>query len=170
MIISGVLIAGFALGASFGPTLGFAADAPAKAKAYNNAGMGIYMGQYFRGAMHDVIAEKLGMTAEELYQARLDGKAIADLLIEKDIDVDKVVNELIADREAELKQMVTDKIITQYQMDYMLKLQKVNIEAMVDLEGIGPGVYRGGGSMNSNGQPGMGRGMGRGMGGCPMWW
>lgn len=173
MLIGGVLVGGFALGAAFGPTFGLAEDVPAKVQPYNNNGqfarMGNYMGHYFQGAMHGVVADKLGMTAEELYQARLDGKSIADLLEAKEIDVDKVVNELVADREVELKQMVKDKVITQYQMDFMLEQQKANIEAMVNVEGVGPGIYRGGGYMNQNPQQGMGMGRRGGMGGCPMW-
>ncbi|WP_017753451.1 hypothetical protein [Calidifontibacillus oryziterrae] len=183
MIIAGALTGGFILGAAFGPSFGFAADDTTIQPYFNGkqfARGGMFMGQYFQGDMHAVIAEKLGMTADELFEARLEGKAIVDLLKAKDIDVDEVVNEIVAERQAQLIQMVKDKVITQYQMDYMLDMQKANIEAMIEVEGLGQGYFPGGAYMNPNAdgnysypnpgiRGGMGRGMARGMGGCWMW-
>jgi len=63
-ILLGVaLVLGLALGMT-APSSSFAANAPAKAQPNNNiqyGGMGLFMGQYFQGNMHEIIAEKLGI-------------------------------------------------------------------------------------------------------------
>lgn len=178
VLLGAVMVGTLAFGMT-NPTPGEAANAPAKVQPNNNVSvygrMGMYMGSYFQGSMHEVIAEKLGMTSEELYKDRLDGKSIADLLKEKDISADEVVKAVIVEREAALNDMVKAKTITEDQKDLMLKNMKAMVENMIEAEGVGPGgggagagFYRGGGCfMNPGANPGIGRGrMGAGL----MWW
>jgi len=176
-VLLGVAMVGTLAFGMTNPTPGEAANAPAKVQPNNNVSvygrMGMYMGSYFQGSMHEVIAEKLGMTSEELYKARLDGKSIADLLKEKDISAADVVKAVIAEREAALDDLVKAKSITEDQKDLMLKNMEAMVENMIEAEGGGPGgagagLYRGGGCfMDPGANPGMGRGR---MGAGPMWW
>lgn len=177
IVLGAALVGGIALGAINVPTPGFAAGTPTNVQPnYNDqlfGHMGLYMGQYFQGSMHEIIAEKLGMTSEELYKARVDGKSFADLLKEKDIKAADIVKAVIADREAALNEMVKAKTITEDQKNLMLENMKEMVEAMLTDEAVGvwragAGMYRGGGCPMMPGvQPGMGRGR---MGVGPMWW
>lgn len=176
VFLGAVMVGTLAFGMT-NPTLGEAANAPAKVQPNNNVSMygrmGMFMGSYFQGSMHEIIAEKLGMTSDELYKACLDGKSIAELMNEKDISAAEVVKAVIAERETVLDDMVKAKTITNEQKDLMLENMKVMVENMIDTEGVGPGgakagFNRGGGCLMT---PGANQGMGRGrMGAGPMWW
>ncbi len=176
VLLGAVMVGTLAFGMT-NPTPGEAANAPAKVQPNNNVsvygGMGMFMGSYFQGSMHEIVAEKLGMTSEELYKARLDGKSISELLDEKDISAAEVVKAVIAEREAVLNDMVKAKTITKDQKDLMLENMKAIVDEMIEVEGVGPGgagagFYRGGGCfMMPGANPGMGRGR---MGAGPMWW
>jgi hypothetical protein len=176
VLLGAVMVGTLAVG-MINPIPGEAANAPAKVQPNNNVSMygrmGMFMGSYFQGSMHEIIADKLGMTSEELYKARLDGKSIADLLEDKDISAEEVVKAVIAEREVVLNEMVKAKTITEAQKDLMLENMKAMVEDMIDVEGVGPGgtgagYYRGGGcNMVPGAKPGMGRGR---MGAGPMWW
>lgn len=176
VLLGAVMVGTLAFGMT-NPAPGEAANAPAKVQPNNNVSaygrMGMHMGSYFQGSMHEIIAEKLGMTSEELYKARLDGKSIANLLKEKDINADEVVKAVVAEREAALDDMVKEKAITKDQKDLMLKNMKAMVENMIEAEGVGlggakAGLNRGGGCLMTPGaNPGMGRGR---MGTGPMWW
>lgn len=176
MLLRAAIVGGLVVGMA-APTSGMAAEAPAKIQPNDNFSqfgrMGSFMGQYFQGNMHEIIAEKLGMTTDELYKARLDGKPIAELLKEKKLDAADVVKAVMADREVALNEMVKAKTITKDQKDAMLKNMKAMVEAMINAEGVGPrgkgaGIYKGSPCpMMPSGQPGMGQGR---MGTGPMWW
>ncbi|HHW37695.1 MAG TPA: hypothetical protein GXX18_10725 [Bacillales bacterium] len=172
VLLGAVMVGTLAFGMT-NPTAGEAANAPAKVQLNNNVSAYGRMGTYFQGSMHEGIAEKLGMTSEELYKARLDGKSIADLLEEKDISAAEVVKAVIAEREDALNDMVKAKTITKDQKDLMLENMKVMVGNMINTEGVGKGsagagFNRGGGCFM---MPGTNQGMGRGrMGVGPMWW
>lgn len=174
-----VMVGSLVLGMMTIPGEGLAANGPTNNQSkyqqirpnYQNqqlGRMGLSMGQYFQGAMHDIIAEKLGMTSEELYQARLDGKTIAELIEKNDIDAAEIVDAVIAERESTLAEMVKSKTITEDQKKVMLANMEAMINSMLQTEGTGTGFYRGVGCPMMPGlQPGMGRGR---MGAGPMWW
>lgn len=175
LLLGAVMVGGLVLGMT-SPIPGLAANVPAKAQPNNNlqyGGMGMHMSRYFQGSMHEIIAEKLGMTSEELYEACLDGKSFAELLKEKGVAAADVEKAVIAEREAALDEMVKAKTITEAQKDLLLENMKVMVEAMLSDEdgsswGAGAGMYRNGGCpMMPGAQSGMGRGR---MGSGPMWW
>ena len=70
-----------------------------------------------RGAGLDAAATALGMTAEEL-RAQLDADTtIADVAKAKNVDVQKVIDAMVADAKAHLDQAVTDGRLTQAEAD-----------------------------------------------------
>lgn len=179
IVLGAALVGGLALG-MVAPNPGLAANTPANVLPSDNltyGRMGMFMGQYFQGNMHEIIAGKLGMTTDELYKARLEGKSIADLLKEKDVKAADVVKAVVADREAALNKMVKEKTITKEQKDVMLENMKAMIEGMINADGVGPrgnGAGAGKGNYNNYGPcpmaPGGGQGMGRGRMGGMMGW
>ena len=70
-----------------------------------------------RGAGLDAAATALGMTTEEL-RAQLDADTtIADVAKAKNVDVQKVIDAMVADAKAHLAQAVTDGRLTQAEAD-----------------------------------------------------
>ncbi len=175
LFISGALIGAFSLGAMFAPIEQFAANAKnepaveknaltvatnedatadtcpiAGAKMGRGAGM---MGRNFSGTMHDMMAIELGMTADELYTARSEGKSIAELAEEKGLDVNALNEKMIDVRKAELEQLVKDGKITEEQKNLMLENMEARMKTAIEREITGP--------MNGR-EGGMGMGQGRG--------
>jgi len=78
-------------------------------------------GQY--GPMHETmqaaLAEKLGMTVDELNAAHADGKTFWDLASEKGLTVEEAQQAMLDARSAGLDAMVKDGTITQEQADWM---------------------------------------------------
>ncbi len=114
------------------------------------AGLGLHLG----GPQNSVIAiaaQTLGMDRTALVAELNSGKTIADVAKAKNVDVNKIVDAMVANRTAALKTAVDAKRITQAQMDAQLATLKQNITAQI----------------NSNWTPrgaGMGRGYGMGAG------
>lgn len=121
------------------------------------SGTGMGMGKLFAGSMPKVIAGVLGMTEDELQAERAGGKSVADLAKEKGVSVDKVKDEMVKERKAQLAQLVKDGKITQEQMDGMLKNMETMMDQAIQRDTVGPMNGRGG-------KMGMGNG-GRGCGG-----
>lgn len=113
------------------------------------------MGKLFAGSMPKVIAGALGMTEDELQAERAGGKSVADLAKEKGVSVDKIKDEMIKERKAQLAQLVKDGKITQEQMDAMLKNMETMMDQAIQRDTVGPMNGRGGKM-----------GMGNGGGGC----
>lgn len=117
-------------------------------------GKGMGMGMQFGGAMHETVADALGMTVDELQSARAEGKTIAELAEEKGINVDELVAKLIEARKANLEQLKKDGEITQEQMDQMLSNMETNMKAMIENGGAGPMNGNCGEKMGQKGQGG----------------
>jgi len=75
----------------------------------------------------DDVAQRLGMTADELKQALKDGKTIAQLAQEKGISLDSLTKALSAQRTAKIQQALKDGKITQDQASKMLDNLKKNL-------------------------------------------
>lgn len=123
-----------------------------------------------RGEMLTLIAEQLGITADELVTELQAGKTVADLATEKDVDVNTIIDAIVAAHSETLTAAVTAGTLTQAQADAHIALLKANLEARFSqawTAGNGPGMMgRGGhggmgGMMAPDGMGGMGRG-GRG--------
>ncbi len=63
------------------------------------------------------VAAVLGMTEEEVHTARHEGKTLAVLASEKGVDVQKVIDAMVADASTRLDQAVTDGKLTQAEAD-----------------------------------------------------
>jgi hypothetical protein len=65
----------------------------------------------------DAAAAALGMTREDLHAQLRDGKTIADVAKDKNVDVQKVIDAMVADANAHLDQAVADGHLTQAEAD-----------------------------------------------------
>ena len=75
------------------------------------------------GGMNDV-AELLGMTLDQIWAERVQGKTLADLAKEKGVDTQQLVDALVTSQKTMLDQAVTDNHITQAQADKWLEWYK----------------------------------------------
>lgn len=76
-----------------------------------------------------IAAKALGMTETDLYAQLQQGKSIAELAKEKNVDTATIVTEALKQHEDALKAAVAQNQITQAQADAMLALHKANIES-----------------------------------------
>jgi DNA-binding phage protein len=113
------------------------------------------------GGMHtfvwNALAEKLGLTNDELYAEVNSGKTIAQIAEEKGVSRADLVAALETAHQTSLAQAVTDGALTQEQADSILAQMAGRYEWMLDNMGSGgmmSGQYGAGGMMN--GQTGAG--------------
>ncbi len=101
------------------------------------------------------IAKLLGMTFDQIWAERVQGKTLADLAKEKGVDAQKLVDALVASQKTMVDQAVTDGRYTQAQADKWLEWYEQ--EAALQLtEPYGPGFGMGGmrGGPGGHGRPG----------------
>jgi ribosomal protein S20 len=94
----------------------------------------------------DAAAKALGMTTDDLTSALRNGKTIADVAKDKHIDVNKVIDPMVAAAQARIDKAKTDGKITQPQADRLKSALKDRITKLVngDFAGSrGPGPGRG---------------------------
>jgi hypothetical protein len=112
------------------------------------------------GAGPDVLATAataLGMTEADLRTALQGGKTIAQVAKDKGVDVDKVIDALVADQSARLDQAVTGGKLTQAQATAAKAALRQRVTAMVN--GEGPAGHPSfGRRFGSSGQPPRGEG------------
>jgi hypothetical protein len=99
-----------------------------------------------------VAAEKLGMTVDELIAEMRAGKTIKELAGAKGIDVQTIIDAVLAQRAERLQELVDAGKLTQAEADAMLAQMKTHLEARIS-EPFVPG---------SGTCPGRGMGPGRG--------
>jgi multidrug efflux pump subunit AcrA (membrane-fusion protein) len=94
----------------------------------------------------DAAAQALGMSIEDLRSALQDGKSLATVAKEKGIDVNKVIDALVAEFKAHLDQEVASGIHSQAEADQKLADARSRIEAFVNgtAPAGGPGGFGGG--------------------------
>jgi polyhydroxyalkanoate synthesis regulator phasin len=86
------------------------------------------------GAGLDAAATAIGVTEDELRQALQDGKSIADVAAEKNVDVQEVIDALVADAKTRLDEAVDEGRLTQAEADEQLADVTERITAMVNGE------------------------------------
>lgn len=129
---------------------------------------GMGMGMRGQGGSFATIAKALGMNETDLLTELRSGKSVADVAKEKNVDLSKVVDAIVAERTDQLKQAVTNGRITQQQADAMIAKMKTDLPTTLSnkfptgQKGFGPGRQPGG--MMGRGM--MSRGM-MGFGGSP---
>jgi hypothetical protein len=87
------------------------------------------------GAGLDAAAEAIGIESEDLRQALMDGSTIAEVAEANDVDVQTVVDALVAEAEAHLDEAVADGRLTEDRAAEMKANLPDRIEAMVNGEG-----------------------------------
>jgi DNA-directed RNA polymerase specialized sigma subunit len=91
----------------------------------------------------EIVAEKLGMTSDELMTELQAGKSIADVAAEKNVSVDTLVDAILAPRSDRLKEMVTNGRLTQEQADARLAEMKSKVTERLNQQGLGQGSGQG---------------------------
>jgi polyhydroxyalkanoate synthesis regulator phasin len=112
-----------------------------------------------RGPGLDAAATALGVTEEELVTALADGQSIAEFAAARGVDVQTVVDAMVADAKAHLDEEVAEGDLTQAEADARLAEVTEKITAMVNGEmpppamggGRGPGGHGRGGPMGPMG-------------------
>ena len=106
------------------------------------------------GGMSD-IATLLGMTSDQIWAGRVQGKTLADLAKEKGVEAQKLVDALVASQKTMVDQAVTDGRYTQAQADKWIEWYKQSA-ALQLTEPYGPGFGMGGmrGGPGGHGRPG----------------
>ena len=141
----------------------------------STAGVGIAAAEEDPPRPHEVLAELLGLTAEELWEEIQGGTTLEELADEAGIDLEAFWQEMSATREADHKARLQDALengdITQEQYNWMME----GIQNGYMGGGMGPGRIGGrgqfgapGGEKPVDGWGGFGRGS-RPFGGCGMW-
>jgi lambda repressor-like predicted transcriptional regulator len=106
------------------------------------------------------IAKLLGMTLDQIWAERVQGKTLADLANEKGVDTQQLVDALVESQKTMLDQAVTDNRFTQAQADKWLEWYE-QAAALQLTEPYGPG-FGFGGMRGGPGGPGGMRGPGPG--------
>ncbi len=118
-------------------------------------GPGAHVGAFGPGAEHEAIASALGVTSQQLSDARVAGKSVSDLAEEKNVDPTRVVDAALAVHVAQMDAAVTAGALTEAQADAMKALMKSRIESQFQTTaGSGPfgnGMVGGRGMMNGHG-------------------
>jgi hypothetical protein len=113
------------------------------------------------GVEHEAIAGALGITSQELWDARAAGKSVAELATEKGVELSKVVDAALTVHTARLDATVQAGTLTQTQADAMTGFMKSRIETQFQANGSfgawGPGMM-GGPGMTEGGFGPRGRG------------
>lgn len=104
------------------------------------------VGRHLRG--EGVVADALGVTPEELHEALADGSTIAEVAESEGVDVQVVIDAVVADMSEHLADAVEDGRLTQEEADERLEGAEERATALVNGErpegGPGHGPGRGG--------------------------
>lgn len=110
-------------------------------------------GRFGRGGMHlDLIAETIGIEADDLRTALEEGQTIGEVAVDNGVDASVVVDALVAEMETKLDEAVTDGRLTEEQAAERLAGAADRAQALVDGE-LPPGGPRGLGGPGRFGGP-----------------
>lgn len=144
------VVALIALGAGAAFAQGPAATPPA-------GGLGLHLGGP-QNSLVAIAAKTLNLSVTDLVTLLQQGKTIADVAKSKNVDPQKIVDAMVANRTAALKAAVDAKRITQAQMDAELATLKTNVTAQINAKwqprgygmGMGAGHAMGTGFVDAN--------------------
>ncbi len=97
----------------------------------------------YRGTMPTLLADALGMTSEELYAALSDGQTIAELAQAQGVEMDALLEALIAPRIEQLDLAVAGGYMTQEQADWMIEMMTTQMAWRLESYGLGYGGHGG---------------------------
>jgi hypothetical protein len=119
------------------------------------AGFGMTGGGFGPNVGHAAIANALGITSQELWDARVAGKSVADLAKDENVDLSTVVDAVLAAHTAQLDAAVKAGTLTQAQADAMQALMKSRIQSQFQANTAGgawgPGMMGGRGMADGRG-------------------
>jgi polyhydroxyalkanoate synthesis regulator phasin len=101
---------------------------------------GFGRGGFVRGVAAEVVAEALGVTVDELVEAVRDGRTIADLAADAGVDVQVVIDAMVAQVAEHLDAEVADGELTQEEADARLATATERIADVVENGGLGMGA------------------------------
>lgn len=93
------------------------------------------LGGFGPGGSLSTIATTLGVTESDLLTALQAGKSVADVATEKGVDLNKVIDAIVAEQTTALQQAVTAGRLTQEQADQELAMLKANLPHLLSLKG-----------------------------------
>lgn len=125
----------------------------------NRGGYGLHMGRDM-GGMGTNMAEFLGISQEDLSAARQAGQSLVQIAAEKGISEQQLLDYVLAQRNAQIDQLVTDGKITQEQADQHKQFMTERVQENLNRTTVGPN-NTGGKGLKAGG---MGAGMGKGLG------
>ncbi len=96
------------------------------------AGPGFGVGRFGLGVTLDPLAKALGISTADLKADLAKGQSIADIAKAKNVDINKVIDQLVADATARIDKAVTDKHLTQAQADKIKAGLKTEITDLVN--------------------------------------
>jgi len=130
-----LLLAGGTLsaGAQAAPT---ATATPPAAGAQAGYGAGARWGA--QASAPTIVADLLGMTASEIQAERQAGKSLVEIAAAKGVSEDKLVAEIIADRQAQLDARVKAGTLSEEQEQLMLERMQTQVKAAVERTTVGP--------------------------------
>ena len=117
---------------------------------YGTGGYGGMHGYGYQGTMPAILADALGMTSEELYAALSDGQTIAELAAAQGVEMDALVDALVAPRILQLEQAVADGYMTQEQADWMIEMMTTQMAWRLENLNLGYGGQDGCGMMGGS--------------------
>ena len=155
-IVLGTLLAVGVLGLFAAGSVFAQGPAPAnggRAQAPLNSGLGWAQGD--PGLVCDAVADLLGMTRQEIYDARSSGKTLSQIANEKGVTDQQLIDAIVAAKEEAVTQALEAGQITQAQADQMLETITARAELIIDKplgpSGFGMGRMRGGFGLRANG-------------------
>jgi Spy/CpxP family protein refolding chaperone len=140
VMVAGVLAAVSVLGLFAVGTAFAQGPAPTPPTPWGHAWGGVVNGY---SVMSDAITKLLGMTWQQIYDARAAGKTLSDIAKSKGISDQKVTDTMLASQKSAVGQAVKDKRITQAQADWVLARMKA-MAPFALTNPFGPGRFPGG--------------------------
>jgi hypothetical protein len=132
-------------------------DGDGKGPGFHFGGFGLGLGKL--GAAFDELAKSLGVTTDELQQALRDGKSIADIAKEHNVDINKVIDDMVNAANAKIDEAQQNGMLTEEQANKLKTDLKQHITDFVNgsLPKFGEGLFPGGhDGPGGPGDPGMG--------------
>ncbi|MGD9678391.1 MAG: hypothetical protein AB7V16_08615 [Vulcanibacillus sp.] len=170
-IFIGALTLALGLGMVVTPALAFTNYTDFQQAQQTRAANGNGFGKYFAGSMHEVVADITGLTDDELYTLRLEGKTIAQIANDEGITTEDLTTTLTLAKISQVEQLFNEGTITEDQKDYMISQAEVRTLDKINRTETGnPGYGQGQGkAMRSNQDgdflSGQGQSQGKGNGG-----
>ncbi|MBI2832164.1 MAG: hypothetical protein HYX79_07910 [Chloroflexi bacterium] len=138
--ITGILAAFFTIPA-------FAADPPQT----NSDGGQYYYCPGHDGVISEAVSTLLKLTPEQILAQLKEGKSLLEIATAQGVSEDALVKAIIADRATFMQQRVKDGVMTQEQVDAMLKYMEQAIREAIKSKGTGTTGSFGGGMMGGYG-------------------